>query len=424
MNCPVQSTLRASLESQREPIAILGGGVSAQGAVQLLKKIGLPYVIYDQNPGRGSMFDLAATKCHRWVICSPSFTLEHPWTSLALAQGATCLSELDFASLYTTAPVIAITGTNGKTTVTTFLADFFKNLGHRAWSAGNIGRSLSEVIVCEQPGPKDFIFCEVSSFQAETSRWITLEHIIWTNFAPNHLNVHATLENYFKAKYRLVGPLLCPGGAVFCGVSVKQAAEQMGYVCPNNTHVVQPSPSAPGAFAVAPQRENFALIEAFCQYLHVPQERLNAFAQQFTRPKYRLEDLGIVAGNHYWNDAKSTNFAALESALQNFLNESVIWIGGGRSKGENLTDIVPVLKNRIELALLIGETGQELEPILQSVQIPAVEVKNIESALKYIKNACIQGKTIVFSPAFSSFDQFENYMARGKSFEEHVFGLR
>lgn len=419
MSCPAQSAIRAALETERTPIAIFGNGVSAQGAILLLKKIGLPFVIYDENPEKGLPFDRSAAQQHRWAICSPSFS-NHPWRVLAQTQGIRCLSELDLASLYTQAPIVAITGTNGKTTITTFLTEFFQKNGIRAWSGGNIGRPLCEVVALEQPQAEDFIFCEVSSFQAELSQYITFAHTIWTNFSPNHLNVHSTLEDYFRAKYRLVSERLHPNGSVFCGMSVAQAAQQMGYALPKNTCIVE-AHTAPGAFAVAPQWENYALIEAFCRTLYLPSPKHEA--ETFTRPPYRLEDLGVINGNHYWNDAKCTNFAALKSALQNF-KQPVIWIGGGRSKGENLQDIPAILKGHVQLALLIGETGEILEPILQAAQIQAMNVKNIKSALMYIKNACITGKAIVFSPAFSSFDQFENYMARGKSFQAHVFSLR
>jgi UDP-N-acetylmuramoylalanine--D-glutamate ligase len=134
--------------------------------------------------------------------------------------------------------------------------------------------------------------------------------------------------------------------------------------------------------------------------------------------------MGIIRGKTYWNDSKCTNFAALDGALKNFPHEKVIWIGGGQSKGEDLAEIVRILKGKIEIALLVGATGIPLVNLLQKHKINAIYVGNLENAINWIKNACLCGKNIVFSPAFSSFDQFVNYVERGKFFEKCIFDLK
>ena len=419
MDCTQKSILRKKFEHADQPVAIFGNGVSAKGVVHLLQKIGIDYIIYDQDPKKGNLFD--PNRRHSLVVCSPSFLSHHPWVRVARDQGLECISELDLASIYIDCPIIGITGTNGKTTITTFLAEFFKFLGYRACDAGNIGTPLTKIAVQEKTA--DIIFCEVSSFQSEQSQIIHFDHVIWTNFAPNHLNVHADLQEYFQAKFHLFSLMNSVG---FCGESVARYAKQFGYELPVKIVHMDLSGAPknyPKTFSIYPQRENWELIKAFCELYPVKYADLLAFASKFCCPKYRLEDLGMVLENHYWNDAKSTNFASLESALRNF-TERVIWIGGGRSKGENLREIIPLLKPHVELALLIGETGKILQPLLANEEIDAIYVKDIENALIYIKNACIREKTIVFSPAFSSFDQFENYIARGKHFEECIFSLK
>jgi UDP-N-acetylmuramoylalanine--D-glutamate ligase len=412
------------LSQKSEPIAIFGNGISGQGLQKLCQRFDLRFIIYDQNAERGEAFTEKTVKNHRVVVGSPSFLLDHPWVIRTRQSQLLYLSELDFASLWCAAPMVAITGTNGKTTITAFLTKVFNCYGIRAFCAGNIGQSLSELVAMETLRSEDLIFCETSSFQAESSQLIRFAHLIWSNFAPNHLNMHGTMRQYFLAKYHLL-TRLDGNSQIFCGESVVQWAYRFQVAVPERTAIVTPDCDAGGtAFEDYPQRENFALIKKFCASYDIPKATVLAAAKSFQKPKYRLENMGMIRGNIYWNDSKCTNFAALDGALKNFPREEVIWIGGGRSKGENLADIVAILNGKIETALLIGETGIPLVDLLQKHKINAIYVEYIENAINWIKNACLFKKNILFSPAFSSFDQFSNYVERGKFFEKCIFDLK
>ncbi|MDR0418544.1 MAG: UDP-N-acetylmuramoyl-L-alanine--D-glutamate ligase [Puniceicoccales bacterium] len=412
------------LLKKNKPIAILGNGVSAHGLRKLFAKLDLRHIIYDQNPEKGENFTKDNVKNHEIIICSPSFLPHHPWIISARQNGLLCLSELDFASLWCDAPVVAITGTNGKTTITTFLTKLFNRCGVRAFCGGNLDRSLSELVATETLKSDDLVFCETSSFQAESSQLVRFTHLIWSNFAPNHLNVHKTIRRYFLAKYHLLA-CLREDAQIFCGQSICQWAHKFQVVIPEKVQVVTSKCDAKGtAFSDYPQRENFALIKKFCSMHNISSETVLMEAKNFQKPKYRLENMGIIQGNAYWNDSKCTNFAALDGALKNFPREKVIWIGGGQSKGEDLKNIIPLLKGKVEIALLIGETGIILADLLQKHKINAVYVESIENAINEIKKTCFLGKNIVFSPAFSSFDQFLNYIERGKFFEKCIFDLK
>jgi UDP-N-acetylmuramoylalanine--D-glutamate ligase len=412
------------LLSRGEPLAILGNGISAQGLQKLCQKLDLKFVIYDQNPEKGEVFTGKNVKNHKIVIGSPSFLPDHPWIIQAHKNQLLYLSELDFASLWCAAPIVAITGTNGKTTITTFLTEVFNRHSIRAFSAGNIGQSLSELIAKETLKSDDLIFCETSSFQAESVQLIHFAHLIWSNFAPNHLNMHGTMRKYFLAKYHLLSRL-GENSRIFLGQSVLQWARKFQIAVPERAAIVTPNCDVKGtAFEVYPQRENFALIKKFCTVYSIPAATVLAMAKSFQKPKYRLENMGTIRGNIYWNDSKCTNFAALDGALKNFPNEKVIWIGGGQSKGENLADMVAILDGKIEIALLIGEMGIPLADLLQKHKMDAIYVEHIENAMNWIKDACLFKKNILFSPAFSSFDQFSNYVERGKFFEKCIFDLK
>jgi UDP-N-acetylmuramoylalanine--D-glutamate ligase len=424
-NCTFKKELVEKILFQRNnPIAIFGNGVSARGLQKLFLRLDLKHIIYDQNPEKGENFTEESVKNHGIIICSPSFLPSHPWVTLAHRNKLLCLSELDFASLWCDTPIVAITGTNGKTTITTFLTEIFNRCKFRAFSAGNIGQPLSELVAVKTLKSTDLIFCETSSFQSESSQFIRLAHLIWSNFAPNHLNMHGTIRKYFLAKHSLLARLN-ENAQIFCGRSVVQWARKFQVKMPQKIQIVAQKCDGSGtAFEDYPQWENLAIIENFCAPHAISSATVLAEAKNFQKPRYRLENMGIIRENAYWNDSKCTNFAALDSALKNFPRERVIWIGGGQAKGESLENVIPILKGKIEIALLIGETGIALIDLLQKHKINALYVQNLENAINWIKNACLFGKNIVFSPAFSSFDQFLNYVERGKFFEKCVFDLK
>lgn len=409
-------------------MAIFGNGVTACGVQKLLEKLNLRSIVYDRDPRRGENFDERALRRHHIVIGSPSFLSHHPWRKLLLKAKKWYWPELDFASLWSSGAIVAVTGTNGKTTTTSFLTEIFNGHGRRAFSAGNIGRSLSDLVATEDLDASDTIFCETSSFQAETLNFFVPDDLIWTNFAPNHLDYHRTLRDYFAAKYRLVQRLVVTHGLatdrLFAGESVVAWARYFRFAMPPETRYLAPKKTLLGTpFDDFPQRENYAIVEDFCRCRGMGPEVVAAAAVRFRRPKYRLENMGAIGDNVYWNDSKCTNFAALEAALEHFPERDVIWIGGGHFKGGNLEDIAGILRGKIELAVLIGETGAPLEAILRKQNFPAIYVKTLENAVRHIKNACFSKKNIVFSPAFSSFDQFLDYEERGKFFEKCIFSL-
>jgi UDP-N-acetylmuramoylalanine--D-glutamate ligase len=381
-NCTFKRELVEKILSQtEEPIAIFGNGVSGQGLQKLCLKLALKCVFYDQRPERGEIFTEESAKRHGIAICSPSFLSDHPWVDLARRNKLLCVSELDFASLWWDGPIVAITGTNGKTTITSFLTEIFIRCNFRAFSAVNIGQSLGELVALKTLKSTDLIFCEISSFQAESSQIIPLTHLIWSNFATNHLNMHRTGRKYFFAKHNLLVRLK-GNGQIFCGRSVVQWAWKLRVPMSQEIQVVAAERDGScTAFEDYPQRENLAIIEKFCAPYAIPLERVLGEAKRFQRPRFRLENLGIVRGNTYWNDSKCPNFLAVDCALKDFPNERVIWIGGGQSKGEHLPDIIPLLRGRIDSALLIGETGAALANLLQKYNIYALYVQPVERAM-------------------------------------------
>ena len=150
------------------PVAVLGAGVSGRGLCQLLAALGAEAVVYD---ARERAFTAADAEHHALFVFSPGFAPDHPWLRLARAAGGTCLNEIDFASLCWQGRIIAVTGTNGKTTLTEFLTHALAGIGREAVATGNIGHAFSQLAAEQEGGaPESIAVCEISSFQAESLR--------------------------------------------------------------------------------------------------------------------------------------------------------------------------------------------------------------------------------------------------------------
>ncbi len=199
------------------PVAVLGGGVSGSAAVRLLEALGLAAVVYD---AKGVAFSASAAKRHPLVVYSPGFRPDHPWLGWARAARADCWGELDFAARFWQGRIVAVTGTNGKTTLTEFLQHALRAAGRTAWAAGNIGRAFCSVVAETDGGtPEAMAICEVSSFQAETLRHLRASATLWTNIAEDHLERHADMAEYFAAKAELARR----SDALYAGTSVRAA---------------------------------------------------------------------------------------------------------------------------------------------------------------------------------------------------------
>jgi len=407
------------------PVAVLGAGVSGQGVLGLLAAIGTRGVLYDERDDAGrSHFGATEASGHDLVVFSPGFAPEHAWLVAARQVGCTLMGELDFASLFWPGEVYAVTGTNGKTSLTEFLAYALTRAGRRAFATGNIGHPFSRLVV-EQAGRADVAVCEVSSFQAETLEHLHPAATLWTNFAEDHLERHAGMGAYFGAKARLLERTAAAGR--FVGSSVARYARGAGTGIPSATAVE--TEGQPGdvrlndsVFAAYPQRENFILAAAWWRQSGLPLDLLYESAQQFQLGRHRLNRVGGRNGVDFWNDSKATNFHAVEAALATF-DRPVLWIGGGKAKGGDLAAFVGRIARRIRHAFLIGETQAELLGFCRTFQVPATACTTLAEAVTRAFSLAVPGDQVVLSPGFASFDMFRGYDDRGRQFEALVENL-
>jgi UDP-N-acetylmuramoylalanine--D-glutamate ligase len=405
------------------PVAIFGGGVSGQGVAELLAALRVAGTTYDL---KGIEFTVSAARQHDLVVFSPGFPPDHPWLTIARKKGALCLGELDFASLFWQGRVLAITGTNGKTTLTEFLAYALRSVGCQATATGNVGHPFSRLVAeTRGGGPEITAVCEVSSFQSETLEHFQADATLWSNFAEDHLDRHMNMHAYFLAKWVLVNRTVA--GRFFMGSSTRRFAAEVACPIPRGAAVAteQQVPDARlngTVFADYPQRENFLLAAAWWRVMGLDEAALYAAARGFRLGRHRLSRVMEQEGVAFWNDSKATNFHAVEAALGSFAVR-VLLIAGGKSKGGDLGGFVSRIAGRVRKIFLIGETREELAEICGARGVPCTVCATLEEAVTSAAASAGPGDHVLLSPGFASFDMFRNYEERGDQFERLVRGL-
>jgi len=406
------------------PVAVFGGGVSGRAVLALLGKIEARGVIFDERqPGVRADFTPVDAAAHRLVVFSPGFRPAHRWLVTARAAGCVCLGELDFAALFWRGTVIAVTGTNGKTTLTEFLTHALRHVERDARATGNVGFSFSQLVLDEEGGVFDAVaVCEVSSFQAETFVYFRADAALWTNFAEDHLERHPGLRAYFEAKWRLLDRTI--GGVVLAGSSVQRYAETIGRALPAEACVATEDQPADvllsgTIFGQYPQRENFLLAAAWWRLAGLSETGLYEAAHTFKPGRHRLARVATQRGVTYWNDSKATNFHAVEAALAGFASPVLI-IAGGRAKGGDIAAFVQRIGPRIKHAFLIGETQQTLADACAAHQVPFTLCSSLEETVQKATAVAVEGDHVLLSPGFASFDMFKSYEDRGDQFEKLV----
>ncbi|MFI5358103.1 MAG: UDP-N-acetylmuramoyl-L-alanine--D-glutamate ligase [Opitutales bacterium] len=416
----IPDSLQADLS---QPVAVFGGGVSGQGVLALLRVLGVPGVVYDRH---GTEFTTERARAHALAVFSPGFVPNHPWLVAACAAGLDCQGELDFASHFWRGSVVAVTGTNGKTTLTEFLTHALRQAGEPAHAAGNIGRTFSQLVAeTAGGGERDIAVCEVSSFQAETMHHFRADATLWTNFAEDHLERHPGIEAYFSAKWNLAARTAEEG--LWCGTSVQTFARKLNRDLPALAWVAsegQPGdPLLAGSiFAEYPQRENFILAAVWWRASGRSLDSLYAAAATFRPGRHRLARVGEHEDVTWWNDSKATNFHAVEAAVSRF-DRPVFLIVGGRAKGGDLAGFVARLAPHVKHVFLIGETAPALAQACGPARVDCTRAESLAAAVRLAASAARPGDHVLLSPGFASFDMFRSYEDRGDQFERLVHEL-
>jgi len=329
--------------------------------------------------------------------------------------------------------VLAITGTNGKTTTTEMVHQILNKSGISCVPCGNYGKPLAEVVM-ESPMP-EVISLEASSFQLETIDAFKPHVAVWLNFAPDHMDRYPTIEKYHQAKLRIFEnqdanctavirkgenlPLLRAKTITFSsidgdsdwtsnGITIEQAGTQVLHVendtCLRGLH----------------NAENIMAAISACRALGRPLDLKAAFAD-YVPPPHRCEWVRTLDGVEYLNDSKATNLHALESALRS-QTRPVVLIAGGKEKGLDYRSVVPLMQQKAIAAVTFGQISEPLGDVMRDA-VPTEVAQTLEQAILAARKLAPPGSTVLFSPGTSSFDMFRGYEHRGDTFRQLVHQL-
>lgn len=428
--------------SQGKPAAIFGTGVSGTSAAALLLEYGIESVFYEEKDSKNAggnvgEFDETAAKKHSLAVYSPAFRPDHKWLKQAQSAGIETLCEPDLAAMAWKGKIIAITGTDGKTTLTKFAAHVLRKYGFDAVTAGNIGTPLSRHCAdfkrLKRDSSESVAVCELSSFQSFGLRRLKFDALVWTNFDADHMDWHRSMKEYFNAKYNLVK--LLSNKIFITDKTVALAAEKYADPLPSYAKIMDfdtpefktQALNSPEPFNSSIQSKNYAMACELCRaFAGISENQVRAAAADFELPQYRFGTFIKIGGIKFYNDSKSTNAHSASAALRELYGApNLIWIGGGKDKFSDLTELCNEVRKCAVGAVLIGQTAKALSSMLSGLPLGAHVCENMEDAVKKAYEMCPERRgTVLFSPAFSSFGMFSGYVERGKSFEKNVLCLK
>ena len=443
-------------------VAVIGIGVSNRPLLRLLLEEGIDVTACDKKKRAelGPLGDeLEAAGCK--LRLGPDYLegLEqdvifrtpglHPrYLAEAAARGSVITSEMEVFFDVCPCPILAVTGSDGKTTTTTIIARLLQAAGHTVHLGGNIGRPLLGEAEAIRPG--DWAVVELSSFQLLTMR--RSPHIaVLTNLAPNHLDVHTDMEEYVRAKAVLLN-YQGPSDRAVCNwdneITRRLSQETAGKV----SHFTRASGFKPdrgcwlegdavwyrdeaGAREVLPLRdillpgvhnvENYMAAICAVQGL-VGDETIRTLARSFGGVEHRIELVRTRRGVRWYNDSIASSPSRTEAGLRSF-PERVVLIAGGKDKGVSYAPLGPVINDHVKLLILCGATAgairQAAERAENACGLEIVEVSDYPAAVRLAAERTGEGDVVILSPASTSFDRFRNFEERGRVFKELVAAL-
>lgn len=420
-------------------IIVLGAGSSGQAAAALALREGAYVSIHDSSDVISSLPDGAlsvpkasvqsgeSSHCDL-LILSPGIDEHGDFAQSYIKNADGFIGELELASFFYTGKVIAITGTNGKTTTTEIIDQILNHSGVSCLPCGNHGMPLSEVVMMENS--PEAVALEVSSFQLETIKDFCPDVAVWLNFSADHMDRYPTLDAYKAAKMRVFENMTTDQAVVvragedigrvsskLVNFSTEDEADIMlvgNEVIKDGDVVLDLSPTRLRGLHNA---ENAMAAYAACSFLGVSSADANQALEQFYPPAHRCELIDTIDGVEYINDSKATNLHALDSALRS-QSRPVILIAGGKQKGLEYSDLLTRLRDTTKAVIVFGEIADQLMDTFASISNEVVSSKaaTLEAAIEQARNSACEGDVVLFSPGTSSFDMFSGYEARGDAF--------
>ena len=373
------------------------------------------------------------------VVTSPGVPLDDPFFSQARARGLDIVGDIELFARAADAPVVGITGTNGKSTVTTLLGRMAERAGVRVRVGGNLGQPALDLL---DRGPTDLYVLELSSFQLDTTHSLKLKAAVVLNVSADHLDRYATLRHYADSKARIYAGsetavvnaddpevMRMPrAGARVVSFSLSDARSDFTLLTPPSDKsswlARRGSALLPLSALRISGRHNAAnalATLALGDALRLPLQPMLEELREFTGLPHRAQWVAERNGVRYINDSKGTNIGATLAAVAGF-TEPLVLIAGGDGKGQDFTPLANAFRGKVRSAVLLGRDAGLIETALAGV-CHTVRVNTMEEAVRAAARFAQAGDTVLLSPACSSLDMFRDYAHRGNEFAAAVQGL-
>ncbi|MDI3493851.1 MAG: UDP-N-acetylmuramoylalanine--D-glutamate ligase [Desulfomicrobiaceae bacterium] len=403
-------------------VAVVGAGRSGMAAARLLRALGAEVRVHDTRSE--SLAEAAAEEFsvsvgeHRaedfahcqMVVLSPGI----PRARIAplVPPGTTLIGELELGSWFVSEPMVAVTGSNGKTTTTSVIGHVLKSTGRRVFVGGNIGTPLCEYVLSGDQA--DVVVLEVSSFQLQTVSAFHPRVGVLLNISPNHLDYHADMDEYRAAKMQLFARMTAADLAVL-PLGLKEEVERGGWIRARRVYVTAVQrfvcPGLPGA-------HNQANVEAAwhaCRFFGVDEAAFAAAVKDFQGLPHRQEVVLEKDGVCFVDDSKATTLDALAAALT-AQERPVRLLAGGVFKGGDPAALAPLIRERCRSIHLFGQSREVFTAAWKHLGLPLSWHPTLEEAVVEAAKMATSGETVLLSPATASFDLFANYKERGQTF--------
>ena len=443
---------------------VVGGARSGLAVARLLARQGAKVFLSERGPATEGLTEaLGALKVQYefgghtekaldadLMVVSPGVPSDAPLLLMAARSGIPVFSEIEVASWFCAAPIVAITGTNGKTTTTSLTGHVFRQSGRKTVVGGNIGYPFSDYV--EGLTEKDVVVLEVSSFQLDHIQTFRPRVAVILNITPDHLDrYNHDFNRYAQSKYRIFENQ-AEGDWLINNADDPLLSDYLSLIQHSRTFrslaITQEREPAQGAFIRdgqivlrLNQQEEFLMptgqlalrgrhnlynslaAAVAARVMEVRSEVVRESLATFEGVPHRLEFVRDVRGVRYVNDSKATNVNAVWYALESFPDEKIVLIAGGRDKGNDYASLRSLVRDRVRAVVAIGESADKVMRELGAAAPISEKSASMEAAISRAAALARPGDIVLLSPACASFDMFENYEDRGDTFKRLVMNL-
>lgn len=434
---------------------VVGLGLSGASSLRHLARLGADLVVTDSRPAPAGVEDLRSAhpqvefrlggldaprplRQFDLAVISPGLSLDEPLIRELRAAGVELVGDIELFARAARAPVIGITGSNGKSTVTTLVAAMAQAAGLKVAAGGNLAPPALDLLSADV----ELYVLELSSFQLETTHSLACRAAAVLNLSEDHLDRHGSLAAYAAAKARIwqrcelrvanrddavVMALLAGGDAPVASFGLDAPGVQGRYGLvqyQSQLWLAAPEPLLPVSelrIAGLHNAANALAALALADAAGIPRTASLQALRQYAGLPHRCVLVAEIAGARYYNDSKGTNIGSTLAAIRG-LPAPVIWLGGGQGKGQDFRPLAPALADKASAAVLFGQDAPLIAAAIEG-SVPVYRETDMRAALHRAHHLARPGASVLLSPACASFDQFKHYVDRGEQFEAAVRAL-